>query len=360
MACSRQVRHINIFGLVLRNSVFFLALSVSLCLLYIYYISSEKTSFAFASVSASKGPIITTSLLTIEDVDKLFAKSNGFLAATRTNHGKTSPSSAVCAIDPTITDCADGVGFAAFLLSTLDYINRCRALGSDRPVVFWRACNSACSRDRKVNSWHWYFEPVNHGLETQVERVLCPFFKDSYEGNAHLSAILDNSFKNRSQLEGYEDSQIITAKERMRINKLIKQYVKPNSRITDKVSKFYHRYLAGYTVLGVQVRGTDHWMETIEQRLPPLMSWVKSARAILEKLPQPRKIFIASDNDEVIKKFVTFFGNQTVSFFNLFPLFFNIFVDLPQLNASSAMSPFNFQFRIIAGQKMKLTLFYTF
>ena len=144
------------------------------------------------------------------------------------------------------------------------------------------------------------------------------FFMGSFIGDTHLSAILDNSFKNRSQLKGYEDSQLITAKERMRINKLIKQYVKPNSRITDKVSKFYHRYLAGYTVLGVQVRGTDHWRETIEQRLPPLMSWVKSARAILETLPQPRKIFIASDNDEVIENFVTFFGNQTVSFFNVF------------------------------------------
>ena len=323
MACSRQVRRINIFRLVLRNSVFFLALSVSLCLLYIYYISSEKTSFAFASVSASKGRIIATNLLTIEDVDKAFAKSNGFLAATRTNHGKMSTSSAVCVIDPTITDCADGVGFAAFLLSTLDYINRCRALGSDRPVVFWRACNSACSRDRRVNSWHWYFEPVNRGLETKGERVLCPFYTDAFEGNAHLSAILDNSFKSRSQLEGFEHSQIITTKERMRINKLIKQYVKPNSRITDKVSKFYHRYLAGYTVLGVQVRGTDHWSETIEQRLPTLMSWVKSARAILETLPQPRKIFIASDNYEVIEKFVTLrFGKQTVSFVFFYFLIF--------------------------------------
>ena len=183
MACSRQVGRISIFRLVLSNSVFFLTLSVLLCLLYIYHISPGKTSRDFAS----KSLIITTRLLTIEDVDKTFAKSNGFLAATRTNHGKMSTSSAVCVIDPTITDCANGVGFAAFLLSTLDYINRCRALGSDRPVVFWRACNSACSRDRRVNSWNWYFEPVNRGLETQVERVLCPFFVDSFEANTHLS-----------------------------------------------------------------------------------------------------------------------------------------------------------------------------
>jgi len=52
------------------------------------------------------------------------------------------------------------------------------------------------------------------------------------------------------------------------------------------------------------------------------MSWVKSAKAIFETLPQPKKIFIASDNDEVIEKFVTIFGKETVS------LFFNIFVDV--------------------------------
>ena len=72
--------------------------------------------------------------------------------------------------------------------------------------------------------------------------------------------------------------------------------------------------MAGYSVLGVHVRGTDHWMETIEQRLPPLMSCVKSAQSILQTLPQPRKISIASDNDEVIETFVTAFGKEMVSF----------------------------------------------
>ena len=201
----------------------------------------------------------------------------------------------------------------------------CRAVGSDRPVVVWRACFSVCSRDRRVNSWNWYFEPVNRGLESQAERVLCPLVVetvgDLFQTFPELTPILNNSFKNRSKVAGFEDSQIITTKERMRINKLIIQYVKPNSRIMEKVSKFYHRYLAGYTVLGVHVRGTDHWLETNEQRLPSLMSWVKSAREILETLPQPRKIFIASDNDEVIETFGTFLGKEMVSFIQFLHIF---------------------------------------
>ncbi|KAL9962950.1 hypothetical protein ACROYT_G032108 [Oculina patagonica] len=108
---------------------------------------------------------------------------------------------------------------------------------------------------------------------------------------------------------------IITTQERMRVNELIQQYVKPNSRIKEKVRMFYQRYLAGFTVLGVHVRGTDHWKETSEKRLPSLMSWVKRARSILDTLPRPRKIFMSSDNHEVIHMFVSLFGKETVSYY---------------------------------------------
>ncbi|KAL9962944.1 hypothetical protein ACROYT_G032102 [Oculina patagonica] len=233
------------------------------------------------------------------------------LAATRTNRGKTT-GSAVCVVDPAIAECG-GSGFASFLLYTLDHIIFCRALGINRATVFWRACNSVCSRDPTVNSWDWYFEPVNHGLESKVENVFCPLRLDGPD-YLDVGTIIDNSFKNRTVVDGFENARIITTQERMRVNKLIQQYVKPNSRIKEKVRMFYQRYLAGFTVLGVHVRGTDHWMETSERRLPSLMSWVKRARSILETLPRQRKIFIASDNHEVIHMFVSLFGKETVVF----------------------------------------------
>ena len=233
-----------------------------------------------------------------------------FLAATRKNHDKTA-GSAICVVDPAITDCR-GMGFAAFLLNTLDHILLCRALGINQPTVLWRACNSVCSRDPRVNSWEWYFEPVHRGLESRVENVLCPLRVTDDISADFL--ILNHSFKNRTDVEGFNSSKIITTQERLRVNKLIHQYAKPNSRIQEKVEMFYQQYLAGFTVLGVHVRGTDHWMETSEKRLPSLISWVKKARSILETLRRPRKIFIASDNNEVIIKFVKVFGKETVSF----------------------------------------------
>ncbi|XP_078382374.1 uncharacterized protein LOC144665072 [Oculina patagonica] len=272
---------------------------------------SLETKIQDIAFSASVTTNNNTILLKTKDLKHAFIKSNGFLAAMRKNRGKTT-GSAVCVVDPAIAECG-GSGFASFLLYTLDHIILCRALGINRATVFWRACNSVCSRDPTVNSWDWYFEPVNRGLESKVENVFCPLRLDG-PAYVDVGTIIDNSFKNRTDVDGFENARIITTQERMRVNKLIQQYVKPNSRIKEKVRMFYHRYLVGFTVLGVHVRGTDHWMETSERRLPSLMSWVKRARSILKTLPRPRKIFIASDNKEVIKKFLAYFGKETVIF----------------------------------------------
>ena len=260
-------------------------------------------------ISTSETSGINTLLLTAEDLKNALVKSDGFLAATRKNRGKTT-GSAVCVVDPGITECGNA-GFAAFLLYTLDHILFCRALGIYQPTVFWRACNSGCSIDLSVNSWEWYFEPVNRGLELKVEHVFCILRPDG--APVDVRTTIDNSFKKRTGVTGFEDGGVITTQERLRVNKLIHQYVEPNSRIKEKVEMFYQQYLAGFNVLGVHVRGTDHWTETSEKRLPSLMSWVKKAQSILETLPRPRKIYIASDNHEVIKEFVTHFGRELVS-----------------------------------------------
>ncbi|KAJ7388637.1 hypothetical protein OS493_036490 [Desmophyllum pertusum] len=124
------------------------------------------------------------SFFTAEDLKNAFIEENGFLAAMKKNRGKPA-GSAVCVVDPAIVDCQN-MGFAAFLLYTLDHIMLCRAFGIDRPTVFWKACNSVCSGDPRVNSWTWYFEPVNYGLESKVENVLCLLRADGLNKTAQL------------------------------------------------------------------------------------------------------------------------------------------------------------------------------
>ncbi|XP_078382048.1 uncharacterized protein LOC144664720 [Oculina patagonica] len=310
MAVLRCVKRLNVQRFVLRYLVPLIFLLSIWFMFNCHKSLSLETKIQDMAFSASETNI-NTILIKTKDLKNAYIKTNGFLAATRKNRGKTT-GSAVCVVDPTIAECG-GSGFASLLLYTLDHIIFCRALGINQATVFWRACNSVCSRDPTVNSWDWYFEPVNRGLESKVENVFCPLRLDG-PAYVDVGTIINNSFRNRTDVDGFEDGKIITTQERMRVNKLIQQYVKPNSRIKEKIWMFYQRYLAGFTVLGVHVRGTDHWEETSERRLPSLMSWVKRTQSILETLPRPRKIFIASDNNEVIKKFLAYFGKETVVF----------------------------------------------
>lgn len=308
-----HVKRLNIPYLTLCIGLYLvpLAFLFSVWFLFNYHQSVilEKQMQDIAASASETTDINAISLLTAEDLKNALIKSEGFLAATRKNSGEITGTT-LCVVDPAITDCQN-VGFAAFLLYTLDYIILCRTLGIPRPTVFWRASNSVCSKDPRVNSWDWYFEPVNRGLESKVDNVFCPLRADGVP--VYVGSVIDNSFKNRTDVEGFEFSRIITIQERLRVNKLIRQFIKPNLRIKTKVRMFYQKHLAGFTVLGIHVRGTDHWMETSKQTLPSLMSWIKRAQSIVETLPRPRKIFIASDNHEVVNKFVIYFGKEMVS-----------------------------------------------
>lgn len=237
-------------------------------------------------------------------------------AALRINPEQTSLAATACAVEPALTDC-QSMGFAAFTLLTLDFIFICRLVGGDTiPTVIWRNCFFGCSKNHNLNSWEWYFDPVNQGMEAKARKVVCPIDgpDDTISaGVDHFRPVIDNSFRNRSELAQFRDTGLITIQERLRVNYLIQRYVRPNKKILSSVDDFYRKHLAGNTVLGVHVRGTDRWGELLEGKLPPLSKWVTQAAFIFDSLAKPKKIFIASDNDEAIVAFVQRFGREKVS-----------------------------------------------
>ena len=247
---------------------------------------------------------------------------NSFVAATRLSRDRKSHNLSTCVVDPAVIDC-HGMGFASFMLTTLELISVCGALGSAYPTVMWRNCKLAgCSFDSNINSWERYFEPVNPKVMSKASKILCvnhAVIEDigpgDFKGGYSLQglSILNNSFRNRSRVRGFESNRIITLEERCRVNQLLRRYVTPKAKLRRKVETFYQKYLDGYNLLAVHVRGTDHWMETESRKLPALSKWITSASFVLESLPHPRKIFVATDNNEAIVKFVTHFGSNTVS-----------------------------------------------
>ena len=231
--------------------------------------------------------------------------------STKTNNKTTSEKLSACIAEPFL-DCHN-IGIGALLLTTLEQLAYCEALGST-PTVMWRNCQAVCSADPYVNSWEWYFEPVNHGVESVARKLVCVVsFSDDYQpGIAGVPDWLGASFRSR-ELPGYDDSVLITSETRHLVHDVIHRYVKPRKNITRVVQELYKKHLFGKHLLGVHVRGTDHYLESKGQKLPSIKMWLKEAKLILDSLPPPSKIFIASDNSEVLLAFLKEFGRHKVS-----------------------------------------------
>ncbi|XP_068672841.1 uncharacterized protein [Montipora foliosa] len=248
----------------------------------------------------------------------LTAFDDNLFAATRINSESTSLAVTACVVEPALIECQT-MGFASFVLLTVDYLFVCNLVGRTILTVIWRNCFSGCSQDPNLNSWEWYFEPINQGIEAKARKVVCPIkseAKNLSEVEPALRPIIDSSFRNRSCLRQFADTGLITVQERLRVNKWIKQYFKPNKNIVNGVDDFYRRHLAGNTLLGVHVRGTDRWGELPGGKLASLSDWVTQATLLFDLLQKPKKIFIASDNEEAIVAFLEHFGREKVAFTN--------------------------------------------
>ena len=264
------------------------------------------------------------------------SRSDYLIAARVNNYNESNEDhSSGCVSEVSILDCGN-MGLAALLLATLDHLVFC-SLHTATPTVMWKNCGSLCSNN-SLNSWEWYFEPVNPGIEKQASKVIClagtvshhsfpvaneRLFKswwrtqDILDRTKHFQftpkPILSLSFQKR-EVTGFENFGTISTDVRHWVNALLKKYIRVKKSITEEVDVMYNDHMLGYSILGVHIRGTDHWVEREQQNLVPLRAWVKKAKKIFESLEKPRKIFVASDNNEAIKYFLKIFGKNTVRF----------------------------------------------
>ncbi|KXJ23119.1 hypothetical protein AC249_AIPGENE10540 [Exaiptasia diaphana] len=237
------------------------------------------------------------------------------------NNNNSNFSGVACASELYLTTCGNP-GMAALILMTLDHISLCHNIGG-MPTIFWRNCYTVCPRNASVNAWELFFESVNFKIEDQVKKVFCLGnylgpeaviqshlnIKRSTDKNVERKSLLNLSFRHRD-VEGFEG--IISRRVRQYANSLIKQYIKVRPNIQQMVDVFFSKYMKGYHVLAVHIRGTDHGDEMEDGKLPQLMTWIKNAEYHFESLPSPKKIFIASDNSESIRKFISEFGDKVI------------------------------------------------
>ena len=258
----------------------------------------------------------------------------GFFAAITENKNISLPLDTVCVAEPTLLECGNS-GFAALLLATLDHVSYCDMLGIQNILIKWKNCQTSCIKDPRINSWPAYFKPLNRaGIEQNARKVLClggiiagpvlaqelartikrlnPQQAQQFDWASRTSSLLEVGFRKRQSIPGYEEGSLITPKLRKWVNNMITKYIRPKRRITLRVDEFYRNNMEGFNMVGVHVRGTDSWLELEEQALPEIAQWINDTQAIFETLQEPKKIFIASDNDEVVQRFVEHFEKNKV------------------------------------------------
>ena len=255
----------------------------------------------------------------------------GFFAVANENSNGSSTLDAVCVSEPTVLECLES-GFASLLLMTLDHVSYCRIMGIENVVIHWRNCQTACTKDPRVDSWPAYFESSNSGIELKAKKVIClggvitgevlqksaqeklKKRREPLNGAFKLTSLLDVSFRKRTSLPGFKDGALITDELRDWARRLLSEHVRPKKSITARVETLFLNHMRGFTVLGVHARGTDHWVETENRTLPSLDAWIRDAEVIFQALESPKKIFLASDNYEIIDRFVGHFGKEKVWF----------------------------------------------
>lgn len=258
----------------------------------------------------------------------------GFFAAITVKEASGSSfDNVVCVSEPTVLECQEA-GFAALLLATLDHVSYCQTLGIRKVTIHWKNCLSTCAKDPQTNSWPAFFEPLNAGTELSADKVLClggiivgrVLARESAHSLARLSAqqikqfnivsrqssLLDVGFTKRRSLPGYEEGAIITSELRKWAYTLITEHLRPQKSILSRVNKFYMDNMRGFSILGVHVRATDHSAEIEDHTLPTMERWIHDAEAVFETLREPKRIFLASDNYEIIVRFGEHFGKNKV------------------------------------------------
>eukprot|EP00035_Acanthoeca_spectabilis_P000464 m.73474 g.73474 ORF g.73474 m.73474 type:complete len:506 (-) comp10227_c0_seq1:3-1520(-) len=113
------------------------------------------------------------------------------------------------------------------------------------------------------------------------------------------------------------------------LGSVLRRHVQPDAATQAQVDAFASKHFAGVNVLAVVIRATDYADElkgwkaegdplshpdcvSTGTSLVPTDRWIAQARAHLEMLPEPRRIFVAADNEASVAAMVAAFPPGTV------------------------------------------------
>jgi hypothetical protein len=207
------------------------------------------------------------------------------------------------------------------------------AAGAGRvPVVHFegRCCYWVSGGYRGCSTvWEYYFEPLNpdypaESLPRVVRDALRERFPQPHEMGFWLrpSVWVSSHFGDHPQLKGktlaipygWRDPDSVTREQAAR---LIQEHVRPRVYLREKADAFFDQHMAGRTVIGVQIRGTD----AVSQREDRAH---RKGSLVLEKYRQEvqrcvgaapeARLFLATDDQNSLNYMSQAFGDRVLAY----------------------------------------------
>lgn len=166
------------------------------------------------------------------------------------------------------------------------------------PVVYWGK-DSSYYQDKtyngKSNAWEYYFYPIS---------------KLSYKGDEKIF----NGYEDPNGefiFYGISDVYELNINNRILYNSYIKKYIKIQSNIQNRIDQFYSEKMKGKKNIGIHLRGTNKFWEVLP--VNPLCILKKAKE--LDKNNE-YQIFIATDEEKLLKFAEDFFKDKTIIYYN--------------------------------------------
>ena len=218
----------------------------------------------------------------------------------------------------------DGAGFGAMVLQTLNQIRYCER-NSLLPVVDYDgSCNSYFfDKSYGDNMWSQYFEPVVPPYDFPAIMHLC---------NDPAHSLAESDLKNLDDDEMLEICEHHTdsiytfpfadwrynppenlgewyEEQRDKGRETFGRYIQVKPSILSRINKFWNTHLAGFSVLGVHIRGTDlSYAPPVSpaEYFPHIDSWIDSH--------EKSRIFVATDQAQYLSTFQDRYGEMVISY----------------------------------------------
>jgi len=183
-----------------------------------------------------------------------------------------------------------------------------------------------------INGWEYYFAPVSDtriaALTGKEEAYLesCNIFDFEAERiipNINPEHHYDLSRKGRLKLpanvtvvnkwpEFHLGTQSFLERNRIPANELISEFIKIHTGILSRVAEYYSRCMAGKTIVGVHIRGTEHRREIEDWHglnLAVERQYIDAVDAFLERNPDAY-VFLATDTEATLEHFRNYYGDR--------------------------------------------------